>query len=167
MKITLTNPYLALVNEYLIDSPAPVNINYFYNFGSLLGLNLVVLIATGVALAMHYNPSIELAFSASESIWRDVWYGWTLRSTHANAVSMFFVLVFIHIGRGLYYGSYRQPRAALWVVGVFIFIIMMGEVYCPSWYKIKILSSSSSFPFPSPFLFPLPPIPDPLDAGIL
>jgi ubiquinol-cytochrome c reductase cytochrome b subunit len=75
---------------------------------------------------MHYNPSIDLAFSASEHITRDVEFGWLLRYTHANAVSMFFILVFIHIGRGLYYGSYRQPRATLWIIGVIIFIIMMG-----------------------------------------
>jgi ubiquinol-cytochrome c reductase cytochrome b subunit len=118
-----------LVNEYLIDSPAPVNINYFYNFGSLLGINLVILILTGITLAMHYNPSVDLAFSASEHIWRDVWYGWLLRSIHANGVSMFFILVLIHIGRGLYYGSYRQPRATLWIVGVVIFILMMGTAF--------------------------------------
>ena len=78
---------------------------------------------------MHYNPSVELAFTASEHIVRDVWYGWLIRSIHANGVSMFFILVFIHMGRGLYYGSYRQPRAALWVIGVFIFIIMMGTAF--------------------------------------
>ena len=72
---------------------------------------------TGIALAMHYNPSIEQAFSASEHIYRDIFLGWLLRNAHANLVSMFFILVLIHMGRGLYYGSYRQPRATLWVVG--------------------------------------------------
>lgn len=80
MKITKSNPYLSLVNEYLIDSPAPVNINYFYNFGSLLGINLVLLMITGILLAMHYQPSVDLAFNASEHIWRDVNSGWMLRS---------------------------------------------------------------------------------------
>jgi len=80
LKITKSNPYLSLVNEYLIDSPAPVNINYFYNFGSLLGINLVLLMITGILLAMHYQPSVDLAFNASEHIWRDVNSGWMLRS---------------------------------------------------------------------------------------
>jgi len=76
MRITKTNPYLTLVNEYIIDSPAPMNINYFYNLGSLLGLNLIILIITGVTLAMHYTPSIEMAFISSEHIVRDVNLGW-------------------------------------------------------------------------------------------
>jgi ubiquinol-cytochrome c reductase cytochrome b subunit len=79
MKISRTNPFLSLVNEYLIDSPAPNNINYFYNFGSLLGVNLILLIVTGVTLAMHYNPSVELAFTSSEHIVREVNNGWLIR----------------------------------------------------------------------------------------
>lgn len=129
MKKFRTNPYLAIVNEFLIDSPAPVNLNYFYNFGSLLGLNLVVLIVTGISLAKHYNPSVELAFSSSEHIVRDVNNGWLLRYIHANGVSMFFIMVFIHIGKGLYYGSYRAPRRALWIVGVFIFIVKKATAF--------------------------------------
>ena len=87
-RFTKTNPYLNLVNEYLIDSPAPVNINYFYKFGSLLGLNLVILIITGVLLAKHYNPSVDLAFVSSEHIVRDVNNGWLLRFTHANGSTL-------------------------------------------------------------------------------
>lgn len=129
MKVTKSNPYLSQVNEYLIDSPAPVNINYFYNFGSLLGLNQVLLIITGILISMHYNSSVDLAFSSSEHIWRDVNQGWLGRSIHANAVSMFFILVLIHMGRGLYYGSYRSPRATLWIVGVIIYILMMATAF--------------------------------------
>jgi ubiquinol-cytochrome c reductase cytochrome b subunit len=129
LRKTKTNPYLSLANEYLIDSPAPININYFYNFGSLLGLNLVLLIATGIALSMHYNPSIDLAFISSEHILRDVNKGWALRATHANGVSMFFILCYSHMARGLYYGSYKAPRTTLWIVGVFIFIVKMATAF--------------------------------------
>lgn len=110
MKKTRTNPFLSIVNEFLIDSPSPSNINYLYNIGSLLGVNLVVLIVTGILLSKHYNPSVELAFSSSEHIVRDVNNGWLLRYIHANGVSAFFVLVYKHIGKGLYYGSYKSPR---------------------------------------------------------
>ena len=128
MRITKTNPYLTLVNEFIIDSPAPMNINYFYNLGSLLVLNLVVLIITGVTLAMHYAPTVELAFISSEHIVRDVNNGYLIRYTHCNAVSMFFIMVYIHIGKALYYGSYRAPRRLLWIVGVVIFIIKMANL---------------------------------------
>ena len=129
MKVLKSNPFLSIVNEFLIDSPAPININYFYNLGSLLGLNLVVLIITGISLAKHYNPSIELAFSSSEHIVRDVNNGWLLRYIHANGVSLFFMMVYVHIGKGLYYGSYRAPRRALWIVGVFIFIVKKATAF--------------------------------------
>ncbi len=129
MKITVTNPYLSLVNEYLIDSPAPSNINYLWNFGSLLGLNLIILILTGVGLAMHYNCDIHLAFSSVEHITRDVNYGWALRFIHMNTVSFFFLCVYIHIGRGLYYSSYKSPRVTLWIIGVLIFILMMATAF--------------------------------------
>ena len=122
MKITNTNPLLSIVNEYLIDSPAPNNINYLWNLGSLLGINLVLLIITGVTLAKHYTPSVEMAFNSSEHIVRNVNWGWFVRMSHANLVSTFFIFVYMHIGRGLYYGSYKAPRTMLWIVGVFIFI---------------------------------------------
>jgi len=128
VKITKSNIYLSLVNEYLIDNPAPTNINYIYNLGSLLGVNLVILIITGILLSKHYNPSITNAFSSSEHIIRDVNKGWLLRFTHANLVSVFFILVYIHIGKGLYYGSYRN-RKELWTIGVLILIIKKATAF--------------------------------------
>lgn len=129
MKVFRTNPYKAIKNEFLIDSPAPININYFYNLGSLLGKNLVILKITGIFLAKHYNPSVELAFSSSEHIVRDVNNGWLIRYIHANGVSLFFKMVYVHIGKGLYYGSYRAPRRALWIVGVTIFIVKKATAF--------------------------------------
>jgi len=129
MKITVTNPYLKLVNSYLIDSPVPLNINYFWNFGSILGLNMVIVIISGITLAMHYNSDISLAFASVEHITRDVNYGWIIRFIHMNTVSFFFLCVYIHIGRGLYYSSYKSPRSTLWIVGVIIFIVMMATAF--------------------------------------
>ncbi len=129
MRILKTNPQLKIVNSYLIDSPLPSNINYFWNYGSLLGVNQVIMILTGVTLAMHYTPNIDLAFNSVEHIMRDVNSGWLIRFIHANGASIFFILVYIHIGRGQYYGSYRAPRSLLWVVGVIIFFVMMGTAF--------------------------------------
>lgn len=129
MKITVTNPYLSLVNQYLIDSPAPANINYFWNFGSLLGLNLVIIMISGISLAMHYNSDVNLAFSSVEHITRDVNFGWLIRFIHMNCVSFFFLCVYIHMGRSLYYSSYKSPRTTLWIVGVVIFIVMMATAF--------------------------------------
>lgn len=132
MKISKQDPILTLVNEYLIDSPLPVNITYFWSFGSLLGLNLILLIITGLSLAMHYTPQVYLAFSSVEHIMRDVNNGWILRYLHANGASFFFIWVYLHIGRGLFYGSYRSPRGILWNVGVIIYILMMALIG-PNW----------------------------------
>lgn len=129
MKILKKNPILSLFNEFLVDSPLPSNINYFYNFGSLLGLVLVIQIFTGVFLAMHYTPHVDLAFNSVEHIMRDVNYGWLIRYAHANGASFFFICVYIHIGRGLYYGSYMKPRIGLWFIGVIIYILMMGIAF--------------------------------------
>lgn len=129
MKITKKNIYLALINEYLIDSPCPSNLNYFWNFGSLLGFIMIIVIISGITLAKHYTNHIDLAFSSVEHITRDVNYGWLLRFIHANAVGFFFILVYIHVARGLYYGSYRKPRAALWIIGVIILILMMATAF--------------------------------------
>lgn len=118
---------LSMVNGMVIDLPAPANISYLWNFGSLLGVCLVVQIVTGIFLAMHYAAHVDLAFSSVEHIMRDVNYGWLLRYLHANGASMFFVMVYIHIARGLYYGSYTKPRVLLWLVGVIIFFLMMGK----------------------------------------
>jgi len=129
LSLCFNSSILALVNEYLIDSPAPVNLSYFWGFGSLLGLNLVILIVSGVTLAMHYTPNTVLAFSSVEHIKRDVNNGWLLRYIHANGASLFFIWVYLHIGRNLFYGSYRSPRGLLWTIGVVIFIAMMATAF--------------------------------------
>jgi ubiquinol-cytochrome c reductase cytochrome b subunit len=126
MKITKTNPILRLVNDFMIDSPAPSNINYLWNFGSLLGINLVLMIITGCALAMHYNPSTAMAFNSVEHIMRNVQSGWLIRYLHANGASFFLFWTYLHIARGLYYGSYRAPRRMLWSIGVIILVLMIG-----------------------------------------
>nr|YP_010886802.1 apocytochrome b [Paralagenidium karlingii]WJH17918.1 apocytochrome b [Paralagenidium karlingii] len=120
---------LETVNNHLIDYPTPINLNYFYGFGSLAGVMLGIQIITGIFLAMHYTPHISLAFSSVEHIMRDVNHGWLIRYAHANGASFFFIVVYIHIFRGLYYGSYFKPRAALWCSGVVIFILMMATAF--------------------------------------
>ncbi len=105
--------------------PTPRNLSYWWNFGSLAGVVLMVQIATGVALAMHYTPHIDHAFASVERIMRDVNYGWLLRYVHANGASAFFVVVYIHLFRGLYYGSYKNPRELLWGLGVLILLLMI------------------------------------------
>ena len=119
----------AVLNNHLIDYPTPINLNYFYGFGSLAGIMLVVQILTGIFLAMHYTPHIDLAFNSVEHIMRDVNNGWLIRYMHANGASFFFIVVYIHIFRGLYYGSYITPREALWCSGVTIFILMMATAF--------------------------------------
>nr|Q35522.1 RecName: Full=Cytochrome b; AltName: Full=Complex III subunit 3; AltName: Full=Complex III subunit III; AltName: Full=Cytochrome b-c1 complex subunit 3; AltName: Full=Ubiquinol-cytochrome-c reductase complex cytochrome b subunit [Phytophthora megasperma]AAA32026.2 cytochrome b [Phytophthora megasperma] len=119
----------AVLNNHLIDYPTPINLNYFFGFGSLAGIMLVVQILTGIFLAMHYTPHIDLAFNSVEHIMRDVNNGWLMRYTHANGASFFFIVVYVHIFRGLYYGSYITPREALWCSGVIIFILMMATAF--------------------------------------
>ena len=119
----------AVVNNHLIDYPTPINLNYFYGFGSLAGIMLVIQILTGIFLAMHYTPHIDLAFNSVEHIMRDVNNGWLIRYTHANGASFFFIVVYVHIFRGLYYGSYITPRELLWCSGVIIFILMMATAF--------------------------------------
>jgi ubiquinol-cytochrome c reductase cytochrome b subunit len=129
MRILKSHPILSLVNSYTVDSPQPANISYMWNFGSLLGLCLVIQILTGIFLAMHYSPNVDLAFASVEHIMRDVNYGWAVRYAHANTASFFFICVYLHIARGLYYGSYRSPRTLLWSIGVIIFILMMATAF--------------------------------------
>jgi len=129
MRIFKSHPLLSLVNAYLVDSPQPSNISYLWNFGSLLGFCLVIQIITGVTLAMHYNPSVLEAFNSVEHIMRDVNNGWLIRYLHSNTASAFFFLVYLHIGRGLYYGSYRAPRTLVWTIGTVIFILMMATAF--------------------------------------
>jgi quinol-cytochrome oxidoreductase complex cytochrome b subunit len=119
----------AVINNHLIDYPTPINLHYFYGFGSLAGIMLVIQILTGIFLAMHYTPHIDLAFNSVEHIMRDVNNGWLMRYTHANGASFFFIVVYVHIFRGLYYGSYITPRESLWCSGVVIFILMMATAF--------------------------------------
>jgi hypothetical protein len=126
MRIFKSHPLLKLVNSYIIDSPQPSNLSYLWNFGSLLAVCLIIQIITGVTLAMHYNPSVSEAFNSIEHIMRDVNNGWLIRYLHSNTASAFFFLVYLHIGRGLYYGSYRAPRTLVWTIGTVIFILMMA-----------------------------------------
>ena len=129
MRILKNHPLLKLINAYLIDAPTPSNISYLWNFGSLLGLCLGIQIITGVTLAMHYIPSAQEAFNSIEHIMRDVNNGWLVRYLHSNTASAFFFLVYLHIGRGLYYGSYKSPRTLTWVIGTIILIIMMATAF--------------------------------------
>lgn len=116
-------------NGHIVDYPTPLNLTYAWSFGSCAGICLVIQIVSGIFLAMHYTPHINLAFASVEHIMRDVNYGWLLRYLHANGASMFFIVTYLHIGRGLYYGSYVYPRCTLWVSGVFIFLIMMATAF--------------------------------------
>ena len=126
MRIIKRNPLLKLVNSYIIDSPQPSNISYLWNFGSLLAVCLIIQIITGVTLAMHYSPNIAEAFNSVEHIMRDVKNGWLIRYLHSNTASAFFTLVYLHIARGIYYGSYRSPRTTVWVIGSIMLILMIG-----------------------------------------
>ena len=125
MALRKKNAFLALANSYLIDSPQPSTISYWWNIGSLLGLCLVIQLGTGIFLAMHYSSNLELAFISVEHIMRDVSSGWALRYCHANGAAFFFILIYAHMARGLYYGSYKSPRVALWVIGVIIFLLLI------------------------------------------
>lgn len=118
-------PLTAIVNDHLIEYPTPSNLNYMWSFGSLAGICLLLQIATGIFLAMHYASNIDLAFSSVEHIMRDVEGGWLLRYMHANGASMFFIVVYAHMFRGMYYGSYASPRELVWCVGVIIFLLMI------------------------------------------
>ncbi|MBN34528.1 MAG: cytochrome b [Rhodospirillaceae bacterium] len=122
-------PVLSFANEHLMVYPAPRNLNYAWNFGSLAGLALMIQIVTGIVLAMHYTPSTEAAFDSVERIMRDVNYGWLIRYMHANGASFFFIVVYLHVFRGLYYGSYKAPREVLWWIGLVILLAMMGTAF--------------------------------------
>lgn len=110
MRFLKEHPLLRLFNGVLVDLPAPANISYGWGYGSILGLVLIIQLGTGVFLAMHYTAHVDMAFGAVEHIMRDVNYGWAMRYAHANGASMFFIVVYIHIGRGIYYGSYMKGR---------------------------------------------------------
>lgn len=121
----LKQPLLSVVNEHLVDYPTPSNLNYMWSFGSLAGICLLIQILSGIFLAMHYTPHVDLAFASVEHIMRDVEGGWFLRYVHANGASMFFIVVYLHILRGLYYGSYASPRELVWILGVVILLLMI------------------------------------------
>jgi len=119
-------PIVRLAHDSVIEFPTPKNLNYWYTFGAILTFCLVVQIVTGIVLAMHYTPHADYAFASVEHIMRDVNYGWLLRYIHSNGASMFFLAVYIHMFRGLYYGSYKAPREILWILGVVIYLLMMA-----------------------------------------
>ena len=123
------NQWLSVLDSHIIDYPTPITLNYNWSFGSTAGICLVIQILSGVFLAMHYTPHINYAFSSVEHIIRDVKYGWFLRYLHANTASFFFVVVYCHIFRGLYYGSYAKPRHILWCSGVVIFILIIATAF--------------------------------------
>nr|URX52953.1 cytochrome b [Glyptotermes sp. 6 AB-2022a]URX52979.1 cytochrome b [Glyptotermes sp. 6 AB-2022a]URX52992.1 cytochrome b [Glyptotermes sp. 6 AB-2022a]URX54524.1 cytochrome b [Glyptotermes sp. 6 AB-2022a] len=125
--IRVTHPLMKMVNSALIDLPTPTNISTWWNFGSLLGTCLIMQIATGLFLAMHYCPDIEMAFSSIAHICRDVNYGWILRTLHANGASMFFICIYMHTGRNIYYGSYKLMHT--WSIGVLILFAMMATAF--------------------------------------
>jgi ubiquinol-cytochrome c reductase cytochrome b/c1 subunit len=122
-------PIVGLMHSSFVSYPVPRNLNYFWAFGAILSFMLVIQIITGVILAMHYVPTSTLAFASIEHIMRDVNFGWLIRYLHTNGASFFFVAVYIHIFRGMYYGSYKSPREVLWILGVIIYVLMMATAF--------------------------------------
>ena len=122
-------PIFTFMHHEMHEYPTPKNLNYWWNFGSLAGIVLVIMIMSGIVLAMHYTAHVDHAFQSVERIMRDVNYGWLVRYIHANGASFFFIVVYIHIFRGLYYGSYKAPRELLWMLGVVILILMMATAF--------------------------------------
>nr|YP_009564047.1 cytochrome b [Puerulus angulatus]QAX91410.1 cytochrome b [Puerulus angulatus] len=127
MPVRKTHPLFKIMNGALVDMPIPINISVFWNFGSLLGLCLIVQIVTGLFLSMHYTADVNLAFSSVAHICRDVNYGWFLRTLHANGASFFFICLYLHIGRGMYYGSFMFMH--VWMVGVVILFMVMATAF--------------------------------------
>lgn len=122
-------PLTAMYNDHMAKYPAPKNLNFWYFFGSLAMLVLVNQIITGIWLTMNYNPSAEGAFASVEYIMRDVEYGWLLRYMHSTGASAFFIVVYMHMFRGMIYGSYQKPRELLWIFGMLIFLVLMAEAF--------------------------------------
>ena len=142
MRLLKNNVLLRLINSYVVDSPQPANISYLWNFGSLLAVCLIIQILTGCFLAMHYTPHVDFAFNSVEHIMRDVNNGWMIRYIHANVASFFFIFVYSHVARGLYYSSYKNPRTLVWSIGVIILILMMaiaflGYIRSLKWFKYE------------------------------
>ena len=122
-------PIFSFLEHEKYHYPIPRNLNYFWNFGSLAGVALMIMIITGIVLAMSYTPNVDEAFGSVERIMRDVNHGWLIRYVHMNTASFFFIVVYIHIFRGIYYGSYKAPRELLWMLGVVIFLLMMATAF--------------------------------------
>ena len=122
-------PIFTFMDHELHEYPTPKNLNYWWNFGSLAGIVLIIMIVSGIVLAMHYTPHVDFAFDSVERIMRDVNYGWLIRYIHMNGGSAFFIIVYIHIFRGLYFGSYKAPRELLWILGVVILLCMMATAF--------------------------------------
>ncbi|HAQ34493.1 MAG TPA: cytochrome b, partial [Alphaproteobacteria bacterium] len=119
-------PIVRLMWDSFVDFPTPRNLNYWWTFGGILAIFLMIQIITGVVLAMHYTANVDLAFDSVQRIRRDVPFGWLIQSLHANGASFFFLAVYIHMFRGMYYGSYKAPREVLWILGVIIYLLMMA-----------------------------------------
>src|SRR3954469_13885876 len=122
-------PIASLVHASFVDYPTPRNLNYWWTFGGILSFMLGVQIVTGIVLVMHFTPHVDHAFNSVEHIMRDVNAGWLLRYLHSNGASMFFLAVYIHIFRGLYYGSYKAPREIIWILGVVLYVLMMATAF--------------------------------------
>nr|YP_010882126.1 cytochrome b [Sungaya inexpectata]WID87027.1 cytochrome b [Sungaya inexpectata] len=127
MPLRKSHPLIKVMNNSLVDLPTPINISTWWNFGSMLGVCLMIQIITGIFLAMHYTPNIEMAFNSVSHICRDVNNGWLMRTIHANGASIFFVCIYLHIGRGLYYSSYKYKET--WTSGVMIFMLVMMTAF--------------------------------------
>nr|BAJ24580.1 cytochrome b [Sipyloidea sipylus] len=127
MTLRKTHPLIKIMNNSMVDLPTPINISTWWNFGSILGVCLMIQILTGIFLAMHYTPNIEMAFNSVSHICRDVNNGWLMRTLHANGASMFFVCIYLHVGRGLYYGSYKYIET--WYTGVIILLLVMMTAF--------------------------------------
>jgi ubiquinol-cytochrome c reductase cytochrome b/c1 subunit len=149
-------PIMGLVHSSFVAYPTPRNLNYWWTFGGILSFMLAAQIVTGVILVMHYTPHASMAFSSVEHIMRDVNYGWLIRYLHANGASMFFIAVYIHMFRGMYYGSYKEPREVLWILGVIIYLLMMATGFMgyvlpwgqmSFWGATVITNLFSAFPF--------------------
>lgn len=123
------NPLLAFGVNHALDYPTPANLSYLWGFGFLSLTMLVIQILTGVFLAMHYTPHVDMAFASVEHIMRDVNNGWLLRYVHANGASMFFIVIYTHIGRGLYYKSYAYPREHIWFTGLGLYVLLMATAF--------------------------------------
>ena len=122
-------PIIRMMKHEYLDFQVPKNLNYLYSFGGILMICLASLIITGLILGMHYKPDVNEAFDSVERIMRDVTGGWLIRYIHMNMASFFFIAVYIHMFRGLYYGSYKQPRELLWIMGIIIFLLMMASAF--------------------------------------